>query len=220
MTKEVNDCRAEEERLQGARAAIKVSDDLRASLVAAKDVSPFQPGSAAHVRASDCATPPVAQIKKCDDFQQDFKAKFCMRHRAVPKVTDEYTECRATTIKALDDTYPIIAEGVKHSKADYTAVRHVQCLLKVLNSPGGDKAQGLKDCIHSKVDIDQLTIEKPPLPDAMDKDFEPMIKDIVSRHIDITVDLLVRGKVISFKLFFWIFLCFMFGDLILHYFEQ
>ena len=82
-----------------------------------------------------------------------------MWHNAISTVTDEYAECRRTTIKALDDTYPIVVESVKHRKADTTAVRHVQCLLKVLQSEDADKEAGLKDCIHSKVNNDQLTIE-------------------------------------------------------------
>ena len=232
MTKEIDDCRAEEERLKGVRAAaLKALNDLRASLVSAPDVdvsgdaSLLQTGSAAQVRAPGCATPEVAewkqfgnffsrtsswytgnaaklhevadawrasvnaheaQIKKCDAFQTDFEHKFCMWHSAVSKVTDEYALCREREIKALDDAYPIVAESVKHRKADYTAVRHVQCLLKVLEAEDNDKAQGLKDCIATKVDTSALTVEKPPVPDSVAEDLETMINDIANRHTGIT----------------------------------
>jgi len=59
-------------------------------------------------------------------------------------------------------------------------------LLKVLEAEDNDKAQGLKDCIATKVDTSALTVEKPPVPDSVAEDLETMINDIANRHTGIT----------------------------------
>jgi hypothetical protein len=124
-----------------------------------------------------------AQIEKCDASQTDRVHKSCTWHSDVSQITDEHVLCRQREIRALDDACPIVAESVKHRKADLTAVRQVQCSLKVLEAQDDGNAQGHKDCIATRVDDDSLTVEKPPVPDSVVEDSEIIINDIANRYM-------------------------------------
>jgi uncharacterized protein YukE len=126
------------------------------------------------------------QHQLCEGKQTSFEQKFCMWHSAVSKTTDAYHQCRENTIKALDDAYPIVTENIKHRKADFNAVQHVRCLLKVLESSEGDKEDGLKTCMKTVVDTSHLNIDKPAVPESVEEDLQSMIADIGKRHRKIT----------------------------------
>ena len=73
-------------------------------------------------------------------------------------ITDDGDEVMPDGPNLAKDAYPRVAENIKHRMADFGAIQHVRCLLKLRQSEGGDKADDVKDTT------------KPPAPDSVEED--------------------------------------------------